>query len=64
MPHLPLQEGLFFLSSLGSVLIGLSVAEKRGLKVNSKAVLIALQILLWGGIFILFGLKNPIWKWL
>lgn len=64
MPHLPILEGLTFFGSLGSVLIGLSVAEKVGLRVNGKVVSIALQVLLWAGIFAMLGLKNPIWKWL
>lgn len=64
MPDLPLMEGYAFFGSIGAVLIGISLAEKIGVKVDGKAVEWALMITFWVGMGIMLVVKNPLWKWL
>ena len=64
MPYLPLTEGLVFFSSLGVVLVGVSIAEKLGLRVNAKVINVVLQACFWGGIMVMLIFKNPLGKWL
>lgn len=64
MPDLPITEGLVFFSSMGVVLVGLSIAEKFGLKVNAGLINVVLQTCFWGGVVIMLVFKNPLGKWL
>lgn len=64
MPDLPLLEGYAFFGSIGTVLVALTAAEKMGVKVDVRAVEVALMITFWVGMGVMLVLKNPLWKWL
>jgi hypothetical protein len=59
-----LDAGLLFFSGTGVVLIVLSLAEKVGWNINTKAVMFAIQLITWVGLGIFLIWKNPIWKWI
>ncbi|MGY3715355.1 hypothetical protein ACWE42_07510 [Sutcliffiella cohnii] len=58
-----LDGGLMFFGGLAVVTIGLTMAEKFDIKIDSSKVALFLQVLFWLGVLWLC-LKNPLWSFL
>lgn len=52
MPHLPVMEGYILLGGMGVVLIGASLADRLGVRINETAVKVVLGVVAIGGAII------------